>query len=85
ARAVYPPTRRAPLLRAWTGLEAVAADEVPILGPAPGIEGLTLACGFTGHGFALAPAVGELMAETILGGRVPPLVEPLTLARFHAA
>lgn len=82
--AVYPPLEQARVLRAWTGLEAIAADEVPILGHVPGIAGLVVACGFSGHGFALSPAIGELMAELIATGQTSIPLDPLNLKRFAA-
>lgn len=84
ASAVYPLLRRTRVVRAWTGLEAIAADEVPILGPVPGIEGMVLACGFSGHGFALSPCIGELMAELIATGRTSLPLDALSLDRFAA-
>ncbi|MDI3340053.1 MAG: FAD-binding oxidoreductase [Sphaerobacter sp.] len=84
ASAVYPLLRRTRIVRAWTGLEAIAADEVPILGPAPGVAGLIIACGFSGHGFALAPCIGELMAELIVTGQTSLPLDALRLERFAA-
>jgi len=34
----------------------------------PGIEGLYCTAGGSGHGFKLAPAVGEMMADLIING-----------------
>ena len=57
-------------------------DEIPILGPAPGYENLTLACGFSGHGFALSPMTGQVIAELILDG-VPSIpLDDFALSRF---
>ena len=53
--------------RGWAGLEAFTPDEIPVIGPVPGVEGLLLAAGFCGHGFALAPAVGDVLARLALG------------------
>jgi glycine/D-amino acid oxidase-like deaminating enzyme len=44
-------------------------DIQPALGPVPGIEGLYVAAGFSGHGFKLSPVVGEIMADSILTGQ----------------
>jgi glycine/D-amino acid oxidase-like deaminating enzyme len=55
------------IARSWCGLEAQSIDDIPFIGPAPGLEGLTLALGFSGHGFALAPAVGRAVANLING------------------
>lgn len=82
--AVYLPLLKAQVVRAWTGLEAIAKDEVPILGPIPGYDGLTIACGFSGHGFALSPEIGRLMGEEISNGQVPEVVKPLMIDRFAA-
>ena len=61
--------RRAPRLgtagiqTAWAGLYEVTPDHQPILGPVGGLEGFWCACGFSGHGFQQAPAVGHLLAQ----------------------
>ena len=39
----------------------------PILGPT-GLEGFWAANGFSGHGFKLAPAIGSMLAQEIVGG-----------------
>ena len=67
AREVHPPTGRCALARGWAGLEAFMPDDLPVLGPVPGIEGLLLAAGFSGHGFALSPVVGDILARLGLG------------------
>ena len=67
AGAVYPPVRDAALARSWAGLEAFTPDEIPLIGPVPGIGGLLVAAGFCGHGFALSPAVGDILARLALG------------------
>jgi sarcosine oxidase subunit beta len=33
----------------------------------PGLDGLLIAAGFSGHGFALVPAVGDVLARLALG------------------
>jgi sarcosine oxidase subunit beta len=33
----------------------------------PGIRGLLVAAGFSGHGFALSPLVGDILARLALG------------------
>ncbi len=53
---------------AYCGRDGFTPDQRPILGQA-GPEGFYLACGFSGTGFKLGPAVGACMAELILEGR----------------
>jgi glycine/D-amino acid oxidase-like deaminating enzyme len=55
---------------AWAGLyDENHLDGNAILGEWPGIAGLHLAVGFSGHGFQQAPAVGRYLAEEIRGDR----------------
>jgi sarcosine oxidase subunit beta len=79
---VLPAVAHAKIADAWLGIEAITVDEVPIIGPVDGIEGLALATGFCGHGFAISPAVGEAVADYILTGAIPPSLAELTFARF---
>ena len=82
AVAIFPAVAAAPVEHAWLGVEAIAVDEVPILGPIAGIDGLILAAGFSGHGFALSPAIGEAIAALLCSGTPPPDIGALTFARF---
>jgi sarcosine oxidase subunit beta len=67
AREVYPPVATTKLARGWAGLEAFTPDDLPVLGFVPGLDGGLVAAGFSGHGFALAPAVGDVLARLALG------------------
>lgn len=67
---------------AWAGLRPGSADDLPILGPAPGWQGLTLATGHFRNGILLAPITGQLISDWILEGRRDPLLEPFSLSRF---
>ncbi|MDP6215795.1 MAG: FAD-dependent oxidoreductase, partial [SAR324 cluster bacterium] len=49
----------AKMVRSWTGPYDIPPDWNPIIGPVPGITGVHVAVGFSGHGFKLAPTVGE--------------------------
>jgi sarcosine oxidase subunit beta len=51
---------------AWAGLCTATPDGDPLLGEIR--PGLFVATGFHGHGFMRAPALGERIAEQILGG-----------------
>ena len=67
ARAVYPPLASRTVARSWAGIEAFTPDEIPLLGRVRGLDGLLVAAGFSGHGFALVPAVGDIVARLALG------------------
>ncbi len=56
------------VLRAWAGAYDMSPDGNPILGCPPDAPELYLCCGFVGHGFMMAPAVGVHYAEWLTGG-----------------
>jgi glycine/D-amino acid oxidase-like deaminating enzyme len=67
--------------RGYAGAFDITPDWMPILdqtGPA----GFFTAAGMSGHGFKLAPAVGELMAALITGATPPVSAAPFRLERF---
>jgi len=71
--------------RGWAGLYEMTPDHHPVIGPAPGVAGLYLANGFSGHGVMHSPATGRIVADLITEGRTA-LVEvgELGLERFAA-
>jgi sarcosine oxidase, subunit beta len=78
-----PRMREALVARAYAGIRSLTPDLHAILGPVPSVSGFYCACGFSGHGFMHAPAVGRLLAEAILDGDVSALdITPLALTRF---
>ena len=73
ATEVFAPLRACRIRQAWCGLEGESADGVPLIGPVPEVRGLYVAAGFSGHGFQLAPAVGEAVAAALSGEPVAAL------------
>jgi FAD-dependent oxidoreductase domain-containing protein 1 len=58
------------LVGGWAGYyDYNTFDQNGIVGPAPGLDNLILANGFSGHGLQQAPAVGRGVAEWIAEGR----------------
>jgi sarcosine oxidase subunit beta len=73
----------APLTGGWAGLVELTPDHHPLLGPIPGLDGLVVATGFSGHGVMHAPAAGTLIAELLLDGQATTLdIAPLSPLRF---
>ena len=62
------------------GVRAYPQDGKTLAGALPGAEGLYLIA--THSGITLAPALGRLMAETIVDGRAPEPLQPFSLERF---
>ena len=71
-----------PVRRVMGGLYDNTPDRRPLLGPVPGVDGLFLAAGFSGHGFMLAPAVGEGLAAAITGTPTDLPMREFGLERF---
>ncbi len=62
--------------------ESISPDMVPIIDQLPGDALVLYATGWSGHGWAIAPAVSELLASWITTGEQPPLLRPFTADRF---
>jgi sarcosine oxidase subunit beta len=68
AARLLPHLADAALADRWCGLECTSDDSLPFIGDAPQRRGLYVAVGFSGHGFQIAPAVGEAVAADLLHG-----------------
>jgi len=74
----------ASIAHAWAGLYEVTPDANPIIGAAPGVDGLFLINGFSGHGFQHSPAAGRILAD-VIAGRDPQFdLRPFAAERFTA-
>jgi sarcosine oxidase, subunit beta len=71
---VIPRLKNLTIRRVWRGLYPMTPDGIPILGKAPGVDGLVLGIGMCGQGFMLGPGVGRNLASLVARGR--PVVEP---------
>jgi glycine/D-amino acid oxidase-like deaminating enzyme len=49
------------------GWYTLTPDDRPLIGPLAEIEGLWIVAGFNGHGFKLAPSIGEGVARMLCG------------------
>lgn len=73
-RAAWPVFGGARVSETWAGTMDITPDNLPVMGGIDGIEGLTLATGFSGHGFGTAPAAGQLAADLVMGS--DPIIDP---------
>ncbi len=69
--------------RGWAGAFDITPDWMPILDESP-VKGFWIATGMSGHGFKLAPAVGEMMAALITRAAPPVNPAPFAFGRFTA-
>ena len=65
----------------WAGLYEVSPDNQAIVGKSE-LAGFWLCCGFSGHGFMQAPAVGRLLAAEITGAPGEIDLAPFSPGRF---
>ncbi len=73
----------AEVIASWAGLYTITPDWSMIVDRAPGIEGMYLAVGGSGHSFKLAPAIGQCLAEMIATGAATTVdITPLRAGRF---
>ena len=73
----------AEVVSSWAGLYTITPDWNMMVGAAPGVEGLYLAVGGSGHSFKLGPAIGRCLAELITDGKASTVdITPLRPERF---
>jgi glycine/D-amino acid oxidase-like deaminating enzyme len=84
-QAAFPALKQATITEKWGGIIDVTPDAVPVIDPVDEIPGLVIASGFSGHGFGIGPAAGQLAGELATGA--PTLVDPtpFRLDRFGGA
>lgn len=73
-REIYPMLKGVKAARAWGGMVDSTPDAIPVISPVQSRPGLHIASGFSGHGFGIGPAAGQLAADLICGDR--PCVDP---------
>ena len=83
--------RRAPAISevglgaGWAGLYEMTPDHNALIGEAEGISRFLYATGFSGHGFLMGPAIGEVMRDLYLGQSPVVDVSPRKAGRFAGA
>lgn len=65
------------------GFYDLTPDSQAVIGDVPGWPGLWIAAGLSGRGFMMAPAVGRLIADSIVYERHDQLLEPMAISRFE--
>jgi glycine/D-amino acid oxidase-like deaminating enzyme len=79
---LYPQFRNVPIVQHWAGYIDVTPDVVPYIGPAGTLPGLTVATGFSGHGFGIGPAAGRLAADLAVNQQPSVDTAAFRLSRF---
>jgi glycine/D-amino acid oxidase-like deaminating enzyme len=79
---LYPQFRDVPIVQQWGGYIDVTPDVVPYIGAVGAVPGLTVATGFSGHGFGIGPAAGRLAADLATGQTPSADPSPFRISRF---
>lgn len=84
--AFLPALAAAPIEQTWGGLIDMTPDALPVIDRVHALPCLVVAAGFSGHGFGIAPAVGEAVAALALDAPSPFDLAPFRFDRFpHGA
>ena len=73
------------LTTGWAGLYEMTPDHNALIGEAPSVSRFIYATGFSGHGFLMGPAVGEVVRDLVLGVTPHVDISPLDAGRFSGA
>lgn len=80
---LVPALEAARVVRSWTGWFEMTPDDLAIIEPVESVQGLFVCAGFSGHGFAVGPAIGRLMASLIADGVPTHPIDGFSLDRFQ--
>ena len=69
----------------WAGLYEVTPDRNQIIDRCKDVEGLLVATGYSGHGFLMGPATGEIVRDLYLGKEPNYDIRSFALDRFAAS
>ena len=78
----FPALQGIAVAAAWAGLIDTSPDLVPVISKVDAISGLTVATGFSGHGFALGPGAGRLACELTTNQTPFVDIHPFRITRF---
>ncbi|WP_344868752.1 FAD-binding oxidoreductase [Amycolatopsis ultiminotia] len=67
-----------------TRADTSTIDLIPVVDTVPGLDSVFVGTGWSGHGFALAPAVAEAFTTWALDGKRPEVLRPFTFDRLGA-
>ena len=81
AAKVIPKLANTVAIRMWSGFDGRTVDELPLVGPLPGMENVLLAGNGFG-GFTIGPYVGKLLAQKMHTGKSEVSLEPFSPARY---
>jgi glycine oxidase len=85
ATAMAPTLRAAEVVRMGAGLRPGTADGLPVIGPAPAVDGLVVATGHFRNGVLMSLITGRIVAALIAGSEPETPITAFSPARFAPA
>jgi glycine/D-amino acid oxidase-like deaminating enzyme len=82
--AAFPHIGEPKIAATWAGMIDVLPDALPVIDHTP-LPGLILATGMSGHGFGIAPSIGNVVADLALGRAPRHDLSPFQYRRFNEA
>ncbi|MBA2677754.1 MAG: glycine oxidase ThiO [Ktedonobacteraceae bacterium] len=82
AARLVPALAESKIQAAWAGLRPKTPDNHPILGSLPPWENVLVAAGHNSIGIILSALTGQCIAEMLVAGSPPPLIQPFSIERF---
>lgn len=73
-KAGIPAFRDVPIMQKWAGMIDTMPDVIPVISKVEALPGLVIGTGFSGHGFGIGPAAGQLLADLASGDA--PCIDP---------
>ena len=80
---VLPAFSEARVAKIWAGLLDLTPDALPVIDVAPGVDGIVIGAGFSGHGFGLGPVTGELLCDLAIGRSPRLTLDAFRFERFN--
>lgn len=82
---IYPAVAGTPVARTWAGYIDGTPDGLPVMSTVENIAGLVIGSGFSGHGFGLSPASGQVLSDLAISGSANRFdATAFTLSRFNS-
>ena len=82
--AILTPQLSGPLVKAVACMYTMTPDQNFVVGIHPGFGQVSIAAGFSGHGFKFAPVMGEILADLAVNGQTSHPIAFLSPERFDA-
>ncbi|WKY46689.1 FAD-binding oxidoreductase [Eubacteriaceae bacterium ES3] len=80
----FPALANTKIVRSWAGYIDECADKIPVISEIDEVPGLYVACGFSGHGFGIAPGAAYNIAQMINGDETTVAMDDFRYDRFKA-